>query len=47
VPAALAGFGPALFGFADEPEANTFRMEALREVGVIAMTDWNGASTPV
>jgi len=24
--AALAGFGPALFGFADEPEANTFRM---------------------
>jgi hypothetical protein len=44
--AALAGFGPALFGFADEPEANSFRMQALSQVGVVAMTAWNGAATP-
>jgi hypothetical protein len=46
VQAALAGIGPTLFGFGDEPEANTFRMQALSEVGVIAMTDWNGSPTP-
>src|SRR3954449_1620641 len=39
--AALAGIGPALFGFADEPEARTFYAQAASEIGVIASTDWN------
>ncbi len=39
--AALAGMGPVLFGFADEPEARTFWAQAASEVGVIASTDWN------
>ena len=39
--AALAGLGPALFGFADEPEANMFYGQAASEVGVIAATDWH------
>lgn len=41
VQAALAGFGPLLFGFADTPEASTFYSQAASEVGVVAMTDWN------
>lgn len=41
VQAALAGFGPLLFGFADTPEAGTFYTQAASEVGVVAMTDWN------
>jgi len=39
--AALAGFGPLLFGFADTPEARTFYCQALSEVGVVSATDWN------
>jgi len=41
--AGLAGFGPVLFGFADDPEANFFYAQAASEVGVIATTDWNAA----
>jgi hypothetical protein len=44
--AALAGLGPILFGFAGEPEARTFHLQALSEVGVVAMTDWNGQPLP-
>lgn len=40
VQAALAGFGPLLFGFADEPEAKTFYAQAASELGVVANTDW-------
>jgi hypothetical protein len=41
--AGLAGFGPVLFGFANDPEANFFYGQAASEVGVIAATDWNAA----
>jgi len=43
VQAALTGFGPALMGFADTPEAKTFYAQAASEVGVVSMTDWNAA----
>ena len=43
VQAALAGLGPMLFGFANEPEAKYFYGQAASEVGVIAATDWNAA----
>jgi hypothetical protein len=45
IQAALAGFGPVLFGFANRSEARFFYSQALSEVGVIASTDWN-ATTP-
>lgn len=38
--AALAGLGPVLLGFADEPEAAFFYGQAATEAGVIAATDW-------
>src|SRR5215212_6575788 len=41
--AALAGLGPAVFGFANDPEAKYFYGQALTEAGVIAATDWNAA----
>jgi hypothetical protein len=41
VQAAVAGFGPLLMGFADEPEARTFYGQAMSEIGVIAATDWH------
>ena len=41
VQAALAGTGPHLFGFADQPEAHTFQLQALSEAAVIAATDWD------
>lgn len=41
VQAALAGLGPALFGFAHDPEAKYFYGQAASEVGVIAATDWD------
>ena len=44
VQAALAGFGPALFGFSRDPEAKYFYGQALSEAGVIAATDWNAAA---
>jgi hypothetical protein len=41
VQAAVAGFGPVIMGFADDPEARTFYGQAMSEVGVIAATDWH------
>jgi hypothetical protein len=41
--AMLAGFGPVLLGFANDPEAKYFYGQATSEVGVIAATDWNAA----
>jgi len=46
VQAALAGFGPALFGFAEDREAAYFYGQALSEAGVIAATDWNAEPSP-
>ena len=43
VQAGLAGFGPALFGFAGDEEAKFFYGQAASEVGVVAATDWNAA----
>jgi len=43
--AALAGVGPLLFGFADEPEARTFYAQAMSEIGVVATTDWNATTS--
>jgi hypothetical protein len=40
---ATAGGGPALMGFADEPEAKYFHMQAANEAAVVAMTDWQAA----
>jgi hypothetical protein len=42
VQAALAGFGPLLFGFAGTGDAKPFYTQAASEVGVIAATDWDG-----
>lgn len=39
--AMTAAAAPMLHGFADEPEAMFFYGQALNEVGVIAMTDWD------
>jgi hypothetical protein len=39
--AALAGAGPALMGFAGDPEARMFYGQAMSELGVIAATDWH------
>jgi hypothetical protein len=41
--AALAGLGPVLLGFGDEPEATYFYGQAATEAGVIAVTDWHAA----
>lgn len=41
--AALAGLGPILFGFGDDPEAKFFYGQAASEIGVIAATDWDAA----
>jgi hypothetical protein len=41
VQAALAGAGPALFGFSDTAEAKAFYGQATSEAGVIGMTDWD------
>jgi hypothetical protein len=43
VQAALTGFGPAVMGFGNTPEAKTFYAQAASEVGVVAMTDWDAA----
>jgi hypothetical protein len=43
VQAAFAGLGPALFGFAGDPEAGFFYAQAASEAGVIAATDWDAA----
>jgi len=39
----LAGLGPFLFGFADQPEAGFFFSQAASEAAVIAATDWDAA----
>jgi hypothetical protein len=44
VQAALAGLGPVLFGFGNDPEAKYFYGQAMSEVGVIAATDWDAAA---
>lgn len=41
VQATTAALGPALHGFADEPEAAFFYAQAASEVAVIATTDWD------
>ena len=41
--ATLAGLGPILFGFGNDPEAKYFYGQAASEVGVIAATDWDAA----
>lgn len=42
--AALAGLGPILFGFANDPEAKYLYGQAASEAGVIAATDWNASA---
>jgi hypothetical protein len=42
--AALAGFGPLLFGFAHNPDAQLFYSQATSEIGVVAATDWERPS---
>ena len=44
IQAALAGVGPALFGFSRAPEATYFCGQALSDAGVIAATDWNATA---
>jgi hypothetical protein len=41
--AALAGLGPALFGFGGDEAAQFFYAQAASEVGVITATDWDAA----
>ena len=41
VQAAVAGFGPIVMGFANDPEATAFYGQALSELGVVAATDWH------
>jgi hypothetical protein len=40
VQAVMAGAGPALFGFAGDPEAQAFYGQAAVEAGVVAATNW-------
>jgi hypothetical protein len=42
--AALAGLGPILLGFENDPEAKYFYGQAVSEAGVIAATDWDAAA---
>jgi hypothetical protein len=44
IQAALAGLGPALFGFAGDEEAKFFYGQAASEIGVIAATDWDATA---
>jgi hypothetical protein len=39
--AATAAAGPFLHGFADEPEAALFYGQAVKEVAIVATTDWD------
>jgi hypothetical protein len=39
--AAMCAAGPAVLGFAGDPEAQFFHSQALVETGVFAATDWN------
>jgi hypothetical protein len=40
--ASLAGLGPYLLGFSNDPEASYFYEQAVSELAVIAATDWDG-----
>ena len=40
--AAVAGLGPVVMGFANDPEAMPFYGQAVSELGVVAATDWHG-----
>jgi hypothetical protein len=42
--AGMTAFGPALLGFASDPEAQFFHGQALVETAVVAATDWNAAA---
>jgi hypothetical protein len=42
----LAASAPQMFGFSDQAKAWFFRAQALSEVMVIAMTDWDAAAGP-
>jgi hypothetical protein len=42
--ASLAGLGPYLLGFGNDPEASYFYDQAAAELGVIVATDWDGTS---
>ena len=44
VQAGLAGLGPVLLGFANDPEAKQFYAQAASEIGVIAATDWHAVT---
>ena len=41
--AAMCGAGPAMMGFAGQPEAQAFHAQAALELGVIAATDFEAA----
>jgi hypothetical protein len=43
--AAVAGLGPILLGFGNDPEAKFFYGQAVSEAGVIAATDWDAAAS--
>jgi hypothetical protein len=40
----LAGSAPQLFGFSDQAKSWFFRAQAMSEVTVLAMTDWDAAA---
>lgn len=42
----LAASAPQLFGFSEEAKSWFFRGQALSEVAVVAMTDWEAAARP-
>ncbi len=42
----LAAGAPHLFGFSDKGESWFFRAQAMSEVAVVAMTDWDAAARP-
>jgi hypothetical protein len=43
--AATAAIGPVVLGFCNTPEASTFYAQALSELGVIGLTDWDAATS--
>jgi hypothetical protein len=42
--AGMSALGPAVLGFAGEPEAQMFHAQAAVEAAVVATTDWDGTS---
>lgn len=45
--AAMTASGPAVLGFAGEPEAQVFHAQAALETGIIAATQWNGSARAI